>query len=97
MFQKSKTNRIIIDSENKNTEIKDEDRSQENNTSKIYSKSNFEKKKLLNNSNYDLEFNEIEIKDNGKELAPLIHKRSSEDSFYNNDTETASVKSLKKN
>ena len=96
MFQKSKTNRIIIDSENKNTEIKDEDRSQENNTSKIYSKSNFEKKKLLNNSNYDLEFNEIEIKDNGKELAPLIHKRSSEDSFYNNDTETASVKSLKK-
>lgn len=47
MFQKSKTNRIIIDSENKNTEIKDEDRSQENNTSKIYSKSNFEKKNYL--------------------------------------------------
>ena len=96
VFLKSKTNRIIIDSENKNTEIKDEDRSQEINTSKIYSKSNFEKKKLFNNSNIDLEFNEIEMKDNGKELAPLIHKKSSEDSFYNNDTETASVKSLKK-
>ncbi len=92
-----KTNHIVIDSDRKISEIKEENNNSEQNLIKI--NSNTDKTKISNSIHYEIDSNGNELRLTGNGLPPLKNKKSIEEGKFSNihsKNDKATEKSLSK-